>query len=367
MKRKSRGDKVEQVLIYPFSDEMIPVVNSSDLLQDLHISSLVCLKGSKNKGELYNIKGKVLRVTDDFEKELKKCSSVWFVNCGLKEWPNDEKYILDRLKKALGDKKVIYSRKGHENEKKMVKMYHDDFWKITTEDLAITRRVSGRQIFNISTPIVLITGLQENIGKFEVQLTLRREFLKSGIKFVQIGSRDYSHLFGMYDFPPFMFSTRINEADKILKFNHFIKEKEQNDRPELIVLGVPGEFMRFDNNITNNFGFLLSEVMQAIVPDFNVLCLPYVENEDDLQRMISLFSYRFLTTVDVCVMANKMVDYSETKRSKEVRYLTIDKKVVDNKIEGFKMDNLFGLKSDLKKIPSVIINKLQQYSNIIIM
>ena len=358
---------MEQVLIYPFSDEMIPVVNSSDLLQDLQISSLVCFKGSKNKGELYSVKGKGIRVTDDFEKEFEKCSLVWFVNYGLKEWPNDEKYILDKLKKALDNKKVIYSRKGYDKERKMVKMYHDDFWEITTEDHIISGKASGRQIFNISTPIVLITGLQENIGKFEVQLALRREFLKSGIKFVQIGTCDYSHLFGMYDFPPFMLSARINEADKILKFNHYIKEKEQNDRPELIVLGVPGECMRFDNNITNNFGFLLSEVMQAIVPDFNVFCLPYVENEDDVQRMISMFNYHFLTSVDVCVMANKMVDYSETKRSKEVRYLTLDTKMVENKIDELKMDNLFGLKSDLKKIPTIIIDKLRHYSDIIVM
>ncbi|MFN1900292.1 hypothetical protein ACK2FY_20460 [Clostridioides difficile] len=45
----------------------------------------------------------------------------------------------------------------------------------------------------------------------------------------------------MIPIPEFMFDDSISSKTKIINFNHFIKDKEVEAKPDLIIIEVPGE------------------------------------------------------------------------------------------------------------------------------
>ena len=78
-----------------------------------------------------------------------------------------------------------------------------------------------------------------------------------------IGSKNFSKIFDCYQFPTFMFRN-ISEREKILAFQGYIRNIEKDEEPDIIIIGVPGGMMPFNEKFPGNFGITLYEVMLAV-------------------------------------------------------------------------------------------------------
>lgn len=136
------------------------------------------------------------------------------------------------------------------------------------------------ELKEIDVPIVSVVGIGPNTQIFDVELQLYREFKREGHKITYISSQRIGRLVGEHSIPDFMFDTR-SEREKILLFNRFIYETANEEKPDILLLGVPGEIMPLSKKHSLNFGIVPYEIFSAVKPDISVLSLYNLEYTDE--------------------------------------------------------------------------------------
>jgi peptide maturation system protein (TIGR04066 family) len=202
----------------------------------------------------------------------------------------------------------------------------------------IFNRIDTKEIVDINTPVVFILGLSQRTQKFEIQLSIREELIKSGYKVGQIGTKNHCDLFGFSSFPKFMFDESINESEKVLMFNRLVKRLELKEKPDIIIIGIPGGILPINKYFTNGFGILAYLISQAVKPDITVFTTLYknyyLKHFEDINN---LCIYRFGFSIDCFNLSNAELDIQELKQYKRELYTIIDSEFIDiqkNKYKG---------------------------------
>ena len=116
---------------------------------------------------------------------------------------------------------------------------------------------------------------KKETGKLGVQLALREELIEKGYKVSSISSRLDSELYGLHPIPSFMFDRMNSETEKIQKYNHYVKQIELIEHPDIIIIGIPGGILPYDEIDHNEYGILAYEISYAVPCDAAIMCLPY--------------------------------------------------------------------------------------------
>lgn len=190
------------------------------------------------------------------------------------------------------------------------------------------------EIIPISIPVIFVAGVIENTSKFDVQLGLRKFLVNEGYKVSQIGTKEYSELFGFHAVPKFMFTNEISENEKIVSFNRVCKSIELQEKPDVFIIGIPGATMVFNDVITNKFGITAYEMSNAVRSDIAIMCVPYEGYDAGLLKMIQTSSkYKFDMQVGCFNMANKQFDVARSKAENKLSFITTSIDLVDKRIE----------------------------------
>ncbi|MCS4481257.1 TIGR04066 family peptide maturation system protein [Clostridium botulinum] len=181
------------------------------------------------------------------------------------------------------------------------------------------------QLEKIQTPIIFVLGTGDRSGKFEIQLCLRENLMQMGYKVSQVGSRNYCELMDFHSFPQFMYSTEITEEEKVIYFNNFIKDIELNDNSDVIIIGIPGGIMPFNDKYTNGFGILAYEISQAVKPDAAVFTTLYEDyNKEYFESIDNTIKYKFGFEIDCYNLSNIQFDWMKFENLNEQFYITLD-------------------------------------------
>jgi peptide maturation system protein (TIGR04066 family) len=201
------------------------------------------------------------------------------------------------------------------------------FRNIPEKEMKIAKYLGIQYCKKLTSPTTLILGQGPTCGKFETQMGLRKELLQRGFKISQVGSRPYCELFGFHSFPEFMFSKELDEAEKIISFNHFIKNIEEKEKPDLIIIGIPGGIMPIIDKIHNNYGILHVEIAAALEPDaiiYNLYSNYYTKEYYD--KSADFLYRRFNNTLPACFMlTNLWVDYTAIVEHELFHVVTFNK------------------------------------------
>lgn len=188
---------------------------------------------------------------------------------------------------------------------------------------------------DLSTPVVMICGMARDTQKFDVQLALRKEFLSQGYRVTQIGTKDYSAWFGMHPFPSFMFQPQ-HDIQKIFMFNEYIKKLEIEEKPDLILLGIPGGTLPFDSLHPNDFGILCYLASQAVAVDYTVFSAAFLEYERGYYPYIAkVLRYRYGVEKVVLHLSNVYHDIEDDERTMKERLLRIGGSHVHDVLKKF--------------------------------
>ncbi|SHK27148.1 peptide maturation system protein, TIGR04066 family [Clostridium cavendishii DSM 21758] len=382
----------EKVMVYPFDLEFSPVIRHENFLDSFEIVELVSPKGwgLVGKDASFADGGDLLEmiVKDDFMKGLEKCDTVIFSDSEYYEDMENDIYL--KMQQAAQSKKNIVSflnlegtEKKHILELSKTNNIYAKF--VCNIEDTENNYLSGRQIsemsevkyknnsFNfeyihkIETPIIFVMGLLERISKFEIQLSLRDKFQKMGYKVCQIGSRNYCELLGFHSFPHFMQVNYLSEVDKITMFNHYVKKIEDEERPDVIIIGIPGGTMKVNNEFTNKFGTYAYEISQAVEPDYFIMSTSYEKFKPEYFANLSLSAkYKFGHEIDCFNMANVQIDWNKTIELLYDIYIKLDSNFVSNKVEEYLNENIpvFNI-FDAKHVDEIvnnIIDKLSSYA-----
>lgn len=364
-----------KTMVYPYSLEISPIVRHKDLLENNQIVSLVSPEGWGMTGKDASLadNGEKLGMTirSDFEECLDLCDTVLF--CQSVHTLDYETIIKPKILKAIQLKKDIIitipldkKELDYISQQALLNNLNFEYYghiKGKTENCIGDKEV---RIYDINTPVIFVMGMGCRTNKFEIQLSLSENLQKMGYNVSQIGSRGYCELFGFHSFPDFMYSDKISETNKILLFNHFIKNIEKTENPDLIIIGIPGGIMPINDTITNNFGILSYEVSQAVVPDlavFGCYCGDYYK--DYLAEIRRLIKYKLNSNVECFCIANAIIDGNESEYKHEAVYISVPSEYVDKKVQEYRFygEKFFNVLNtqDSKEMTEHIVDVLANY------
>lgn len=365
----------ENVAIYPFDSEFLPALRHQNLMDKYSISNVLSPNGwggiDKDAGNVNGINDIGITIKNNFDEALSQCSTIIFTD-STREL-DFEKYVYPKMiEAAKNSKKIICTRHLSEEVKKELK----NLCEIKNSVLECYPKNSkiippaSEILYDINVPVIFILGIAENTNKFEIQLALRENLLKEHYKVSQIGSKHYCELFGFHSFPDFMYHKSLHEHEKITLFNHFIKNIELKEKPDLILIGIPGALMPMNNQCTNKFGIMAYEISQAVRPDFSIFSTFYDLSSPDFFSLISQTTkYRLGFDIDCFNLANLAFDW---RCMNNIEYEGVSYITLENSIVNIKKDEFKGLKiptfnvmnnDDASNMSNYLINKLEDYSN----
>jgi peptide maturation system protein (TIGR04066 family) len=358
---------MEKIIVYPYNDEQfLPVLRHPVFFKDFHISYLVSPKGWGNR----NVNGS-LNITCDFDSALEYCHTVLISESGaLLDFENS---IMPKIMHSIEQgKNIICTMPLHNESFKLIHGHcesHGVYFKYFNypEEYKVREIYErGKFLYDISTPVIFVFGLGERTNKFEIQLSLRENIMNMGYKVSQIGTRGYCELLGFHSMPCFMFDNSVSETDRIVLFNHYVKNVEMKESPDVIIIGVPGAIMALNNSIINEFGILAYEMCLAVTPDSSVLSCYYEDyNEEYFFEYVKMFKYKFGCQLDCFNLSNIKIDWQSSRLENKMNCLSLDSKFIDEKKKKYKsirtpVFNVLNY-ADAKNMAELIIKKLCEY------
>ncbi|NLW90738.1 MAG: TIGR04066 family peptide maturation system protein [Syntrophomonadaceae bacterium] len=357
---------MQKVLVYPYDREFAPCLRHRDMLEGYVIDRVVSPSGwglnGKDAGIVDGGTKLGLIVTDDFSDGLKSCDTVFLVDS--QHLIDHEQLIKPRIIEALNAKKNVLPLLPLSAE-----FFGANLLSAISQKPDILEFDPYYEMNKIDTPVVGVIGIASDADKFYIQLALRQEFKKLGYKVSQIGSRPYSELFGIHSFPQYIFNAPISETEKIKAFNCFVKAIEDREKPDVIILGVPGEMMPFNDRIYTDFGLLPFEVFQAIQADALVVSI-FAEriSKEYLEEINYFCRYRFGLMADCFNLSHQIIDWIEMgNRPRQIDTCTISisqiEEMKNRYVRDFKMPVFDAIDSnDASHMAELLIRKLQSYS-----
>jgi peptide maturation system protein (TIGR04066 family) len=363
-----------KIVVYPYDDQFTPVLRHQDLLQDYEVVGLVSPKGwgltGRDAGEADNGSPLGISVTSDFEGSLECCDAVLFSESRIQL--EFRQYLMPKVMKAIeAGKDILFTSSLTDdlcNEILKACTDHSVDFIYYPETRGVSRGIAGDDdlLCDIDTPVIFVLGTGERTNKFEIQLALRENIMKMGYKVSQVGTREYCELLGFHSFPRFMFGDAISETSKIVSFNRFIKGLERNECPDVIIIGIPGGIMPFNNSLPNRFGILAYEVSQAVTPDSTVYSCYYSEYTPEyFSKMIDTLKYRLGCKVDCYNMSNNIFDWVISRAEGRIAYTSSNSRFIDEKLKAYEQLELpvFNVLSSegIARMVDCLINKLSEY------
>lgn len=349
-----------KAILYPYDTESLPIAKYRELL-NIDIKYFVYPSGeeiSNFKNELFDVVDAGEVRTSISEEMLERVDAICIVDsvCEI-----DESKIIEVVSYGVkkGKKIILVSYKYQKYKEKIEEICEKHNVELLTyqsmndsyDDYCRDEKAE------IDIPVISIMGMLPMTQKFELQLYLRKKFIEKGYKISQIGSKPVAELFDFHAMPDYMFTNQYTDIQKIIQFNNFVKKIEEEEKSDLIIIGIPDIIIPFSSKHSYSYGIYAFEILNAVQPDFSFVNLASGKyNVQFYDEVIKLCHYKFNLDVDAFYIA-KYGLMSNSIWSNELSFAQVNE--VEN---GREANNVFTF-SDLcsDKIFNLVEKKLQRY------
>ncbi len=357
---------MEKILIFPFNYENYYFATHKHLLQDFELKSFICVKNSpflgKDAGFIVDKQTNII-ISDDYDKEIKVCDIVLLLDGLENDFLN---LYIDKIKTAKRfNKKIIVTRSIY-NKLLDNGSLHDDIEVMGNEDIVKEDiRDEGVNLFDIDIPVVSVMSLGDRCNKFDLQLDIGQVFKNNKFNALQIGTKEFCQLFGLYQLPLFLYSHDISLVDKIVKLNHFIYRLLEKENYDVIIVGASGGIMPYNKYVYNYFSEIPYIISQALKIDINILSLYFNKdlNKEFLQELRVYCKNKFNCITDYFNISNIKLKYDYELNHEQFFYLT--KPYVLDNFPNIAEDNLYTF-NQVYNVNSSILNSIvsELYTNL---
>ena len=185
----------------------------------------------------------------------------------------------------------------------------------------------------INTPVIYIGETKNGPHGMILSEDLSEKFRENGYNVVTVINEKYAEWIGEKCTPEFM-NWDISAENKILMLNHFIYEIEKNEKPDVIIMQVPGNTVRLDRFSERKFEMGSYIYGQACTPDIFIQTVPINMCETSLLNKIRDESLkRFGFNIDIFWITNCFVDSSRAKYLGSVKEFYVSKNSFQRKIK----------------------------------
>lgn len=308
--------------VYPFDSDFIPFLRNNAFPQELDIKYLVSPSGWGYDGQDAGCADCGPSIgslcSSDFSQACELSDTIVFAK-SLKPLNFDE-FIWPKMQQAVEARKNIVatlplSQEYLDKIKHLCKEHEcgfQYFYDNLSQDSIVLNPDTRKQLefsMEILTPVIMVTSITDDLCKFDTQLGLASYAQKAGYKVSLITSRQDGSFAGYHSYPNFMLHQSFSEKDKILLFNHFVKNIEQSENPDVIIIGIPGGVFPLKKNQLGWCGTSAFEISHSLQSDVAVVCL-YVApfNETYYDELNKVLEYRFALTDNHFLITNVSYD-----------------------------------------------------------
>ena len=201
--------------------------------------------------------------------------------------------------------------------------------------------------YPIPVPVVMIVSAGCSCGKFETHLTVS--------EVTDLCSNPLGALFGMYTVPPFLDSGAIGYGEKIRTLNKYVWCVYQKEKPDVIILSVPGGVFFRTDDPKEPYGEYLGIFSQAVEADAVILNIyddMQIDTQEDMEDLATNLQYRFGFSVYTIMRQRVIARRNEETGVYEYYHLPL----ADRKEEDWVINE----KDGLKKAVAGLIQAMQE-------
>lgn len=348
------------VVLYPYSDRWRWLLEQKE-------TEFQSVKAVIPKGwfiEEKSIKEGIMET--DFESELIKSDCLWVVDSELEL--DFENYIKDKIMLAVNHgKQVLCTRKlAKEEETKLRDLVPPELW-ITEfpEEEMIKKREN--ELYDIDVPVVYIIGVSKEVNSVEQYIKLKHA-LEKEYKIILFSDTKEVELFdNCYWLSMFWSDKILDQSERMIKANHFIKEIETRESPDIILIGMTSGLSYFGRKVVENFGLHAYGLSKVVKPDCvitNVFCGNY-----DIQ-MLSDLGAEIKNIVgiepDYFNMVNKCIEPGKSEIEHKICTVEVGEEIVERYVKQFDKEFVYHTlgESEYIRLSKAIIDKLEGYADI---
>ncbi|MCX7749032.1 MAG: TIGR04066 family peptide maturation system protein [Clostridia bacterium] len=366
----------ERIAVYPYDAQFAPVLRHREHWGKYDFVGAASPPGwgisGKDAGLVDGGDDIDITIAGKIEDLFDRCDTVLFTSS---EYELDFGILYAKIKKSIeAGKNILCSielNKEVENEISKACERMGVYFKHTGlhEEIHYFKTESYKEkLFEIEVPVIFVGGTSDRTHKFEIQLSLRNKLQNAGYCVSQIGTRNYCELLGFHSFPGFMYSD-MSETKKIIYFNNLVKRIELDEKPDVIILGIPGGIMPFSSQFPNHFGILAYEISQAVTPDAAVISTLYEDFTDEYFELLQKsVKYRFGFPISCFNYTNIQFDWTASREQEIKLFSTLDASFIDQKKLKYQNMNvpLFNVLNpgDADKMAEFILDQLAGFAEV---
>ena len=182
-------------------------------------------------------------------------------------------------------------------------------------------------VYKPTAPVVFVHNLTVEADSFEVTLSLAQRFQRDGHRVSVIGARPEYNFLGMNGaslllnfFFGNQFLSAIPQCIKV--FHHYLRMIELHQRPDVILINIPGAAISTQNYYYAETGVYLYLMTQIVRPDYAVVCMPYTDLNFDTFRVIhNEMQSKFGCGLDFIHFSNVMLHAEQTRLTEKKQTL----------------------------------------------
>lgn len=247
---------------------------------------------------------------------------------------NDEIYIDFAKKAVFANKNVVWCDNGQayvpsklsnlsNHGSKKLNLMVEDNRKIVYPNF-------GLEYTPIETPVIMVGGILEQADTLELTIQLSNRFTQDGHAVTTIVRNPFGQLFGFHTINHILERSDINENEKIVKMNNYIRAIEFTERPDVIIVEAPDALLRYSDKVSNGFGVYTYILSQAVSPDYLILGAPFELSAESLIAFLSNdFSYRLGSQIHAVHVSNIIIDSMDMLQSHELSFAYADMDMVN--------------------------------------
>ena len=303
---------MKKIVVFPYHPDLKVLVEHADMLKGYRLTGFISYKEDKKVIQSLNRALGVAEATD--EQLMKSCDAIVLID-NYREFSNDKYYKI--MDDAIANNKEIFITPLAESQLDL-KRYEGKYQLLQF----LPANVAGGEIkrdnaskdflYNITVPAIGIIGQGKSCEKFKTQL-LMKEALEDEYKAVMVCTNALGALFGYYTMPRFIYQVRPFK-EKIIKFNHFVRDMIKAEVPDIIVIGIPEGFVPFEKYEFHHFAEYPLIVSNAVPLDFGIYCtyfMPDLELESNLKKSGEFCENRLSIPISSFVISRVTFDFHE--------------------------------------------------------
>lgn len=293
---------MKKIALFPVQKHNAALARYQDMIQDIQVIPILAPAHKSMQGKDLSAldggspAGIILQA--DFEEAVKDCDLLYLDDSRF--LTRDESYSEYRSMAEKHSVSILYARTLSE------RLHLQD-----EENGSVKWQMSGMgdtsELTAIDVPVISVLTMGNEMDQSHVEIGLRRFFRNQGYRVSQIGTQEYSMLFGFSAAPHFLFAN-LDGKRKRLMFNQFVRRMIKEEKPDLLIMGVPEAVMKYNNQIPAGMGDVPCIMMDAVQSDIGVLCTccqPYTE---EYFKELSLFGrYRLNCEINYFNISNSVV------------------------------------------------------------